>query len=258
MRGARKVAVGVLKEPLAAPARRRGRLEAAVPPTPRGFRRRRWTRSSRRAVRFTNKPRPTAQNPSTAERIRSSRSAATARAELALARTSILSVLPCKPTTAWAKLVEFMLYALWGSGQKVGHATLGRRASASPGRTRRSAPACWRPAICGATRRCSSSQDALREGHHRPGRLDFVEAKLRRTRPTPHPAGESRYLVEPNVKEERAACATSTRSSGSPNISTASRMCGRIWSRASSTDEELAAFRRARPSRGPCAAICIS
>ncbi|MFD0461364.1 hypothetical protein ACFQY9_05200 [Microvirga aerilata] len=57
---------------------------------------------------------------------------------------------------------------------------------------------------------------------------EFVDAKLKERDARVAKAGASRYLVEPNVKDGKGACATSTRSSGSPNTSTG---CGspRSW-----------------------------
>ena len=47
---------------------------------------------------------------------------------------------------------------------------------------------------------------------------DFVEAKLAERDKRHLRQGESRYLVEPNIKEGKGACAICRRSTGSANI----------------------------------------
>ena len=115
----------------------------------------------------------------------------------------LLFVLPYKPT-AWGELVaEALLYCLWDMGLKVGHAT-------------RSVSECIRQAKADMTIRT-----ALLESRHLFGdaslydelttRFDkevvpgtapqFVAAKLAEREERHRRAGQSRYLVEPNVKD---------------------------------------------------------
>ena len=115
----------------------------------------------------------------------------------------LLFVLPYKQT-AWGETVaEALLYCLWDMGQKVGHAT-------------RSVSECIRQAKADMTIRT-----ALLESRHLfgdaalygelttrfekevvPGSAaDFVAAKLAEREERHRRAGQSRYLVEPNVKD---------------------------------------------------------
>ena len=73
---------------------------------------------------------------------------------------------------------------------------------ASPNRTSRSAPRCSKRAICGATASSSTSCARNSGARSRAGTgQDFVEAKLAERDERHARQGESRYLVEPNIKE---------------------------------------------------------
>jgi len=115
----------------------------------------------------------------------------------------LLFIRPFKPTTWDQHVIEFILYMLWDLGLKVGHAT-------------RSLPECVRLAKQDITIRT-----ALLEARYLWGDLglynqlrkmfwseiatgsgqDFVEAKLAERDERHRAQGESRYLVEPNIKE---------------------------------------------------------
>src|SRR5271170_1673716 len=115
----------------------------------------------------------------------------------------LLFVLPYKPTAWGESVAEALLYCLWDMGQKVGHAT-------------RSVSECIRQAKADMTIRT-----ALLESRHLFGdaglydelttRFDkevvqgtapqFVAAKLAEREERHRRAGQSRYLVEPNVKD---------------------------------------------------------
>ncbi len=115
----------------------------------------------------------------------------------------LLFVLPYKQTAWGESVVEFLLYLLWDLGLKVGHAT-------------RSIDECIRRARSDYTIRTSvlearfiCGRDALfgtlkerfwKEVVTGSGR-DFVEAKLAERHNRHAGAGESRYLVEPNIKD---------------------------------------------------------
>jgi len=145
-----------------------------------------------------------AQNPSTAERIAIVAVGGYGRGPLAPGSDiDLLFVLPYKQTAWGESAVEFMLYALWDLGQKVGHAT-------------RSVDECIRLARSDMTIRTSVLEarylwgdralfDQLKTRFEKDiigqGGLDFVEAKLAERDQRHTRAGESRYLVEPNVKE---------------------------------------------------------
>jgi [protein-PII] uridylyltransferase len=115
----------------------------------------------------------------------------------------LLFIRPFKPTSWDEHVIEFVLYMLWDLGLKVGHAT-------------RSLPECVRLAKQDITIRT-----ALLEARYLWGDLalydslrkmfwsdiatgsgqDFVEAKLAEREARHQHQGESRYLVEPNIKE---------------------------------------------------------
>ncbi len=115
----------------------------------------------------------------------------------------LLFIRPNKPTQWDEHVIEFILYMLWDLGLKVGHAT-------------RSLPECVRQAKNDITIRT-----ALLEARYLWGDLalydqlrkifwseiatgsgqDFVEAKLAEREERHRLQGESRFLVEPNIKE---------------------------------------------------------
>jgi len=116
----------------------------------------------------------------------------------------LLFLLPYKQTPWGESVVEFMLYALWDLGHKVGHAT-------------RSVEQCLRLSKSDMTIRTSVLEsrylcgsvplfDSLKQRFAREvvgerGGWDFVEAKLAERDERHRQAGESRYLVEPNIKD---------------------------------------------------------
>jgi [protein-PII] uridylyltransferase len=115
----------------------------------------------------------------------------------------LLFVLPHKQTAWGESAIEFILYVLWDLGLKVGHAT-------------RSLDECVRLAksdhtirtavlearfVCGRMPLYDRLMDKFwKEVVTGTGR-DFVEAKLDERHKRHMAAGESRYLVEPNVKD---------------------------------------------------------
>jgi [protein-PII] uridylyltransferase len=115
----------------------------------------------------------------------------------------LLFIRPQKPTTWDEHVIEFILYMLWDLGLKVGHAT-------------RSLPECVRLAKQDITIRTALLEarylwgdQAMYEELRRKfwseiatgSGQDFVEAKLAERDDRHHHQGESRYLVEPNIKE---------------------------------------------------------
>lgn len=116
----------------------------------------------------------------------------------------LLFLLPYKQTSWGESVVEFILYALWDLGLKVGHAT-------------RSVDQCIRLARGDMTIRTSvlearflagseSLHQALRQRFQRDivkqgSNEDFVDSKLAERDQRHARAGESRYLVEPNIKD---------------------------------------------------------
>ncbi len=145
-----------------------------------------------------------AQNPTASERISVVATGGYGRAQLAPGSdVDLLFVRPFKQTPWGESVIEFILYMLWDLGLKVGHAT-------------RSLAECVRLAKQDITIRTALLEaryiwgdrelfDELRvkfwgevatgNGH------DFVEAKLAERDQRHMQQGESRYRVEPNIKE---------------------------------------------------------
>ena len=153
---------------------------------------------------FTVKHAFYAQNPTDSEHIAVVAVGGYGRGALAPGSdVDLLFVLPYKQTAWGESVIEFMLYVLWDLGLKVGHAT-------------RSIDECIRLAksdhtirtavlesrfVCGDeglfdTLKVRFAKDVV-TGTGR----DFVEAKLEERARRHAGAGESRYLVEPNVKD---------------------------------------------------------
>jgi [protein-PII] uridylyltransferase len=145
-----------------------------------------------------------AQNPSSAERICIVATGGYGRGELAPGSDIDLLFLRPFKQTAWGEsVIEFILYMLWDLGLKVGHAT-------------RSLAECVRLSKLDITIRT-----AILEARYLWGDTglyedlrkkfwtevatgngnDFVEAKLAERNRRHERQGESRYLVEPNIKE---------------------------------------------------------
>ncbi|MBI1260180.1 MAG: [protein-PII] uridylyltransferase [Rhizobiales bacterium] len=145
-----------------------------------------------------------AANPSGAERLTITAVGGYGRGTMAPGSDiDLLFLLPYKQTPWGESVVEYMLYVLWDLGLKVGHAT-------------RSVTDCIR-----LSREDFTIRTALLESRYIIGDRDlfeeletrfdaevvkgtgdeFVEAKLAERDVRHRRAGESRYLVEPNVKE---------------------------------------------------------
>ena len=145
-----------------------------------------------------------AQNPSSAERIAIVATGGYGRGELAPGSDiDLLFVRPFKQTAWGESVIEFILYMLWDLGLKVGHAT-------------RSLAECVRLSKLDVTIRTAVLEARYLWGDHGlyddlrkkfwsevatgNGR-DFVNAKLAERDQRHQRQGESRYLVEPNIKE---------------------------------------------------------
>ena len=117
----------------------------------------------------------------------------------------LLFVLPYKQTAWGESVVEYMLYILWDMGLKVGHAT-------------RTVPQCLSLAKADMTIRTSllemryltGDETLFKELHDEfwskivPGtEREFINAKFEERELRHKRAGQSRYLVEPNIKESK-------------------------------------------------------
>src|SRR5471032_2634588 len=145
-----------------------------------------------------------AQNPSSAERICVVATGGYGRGELAPGSDIDLLFLRPFKQTAWGEsVIEFILYMLWDLGLKVGHAT---RSLAESVRLAKQ-DVTIRTALLEARYLWGDKQlyDELRKKFWSEvatgNGQDFVEAKLAERDERHRRQGESRYLVEPNIKE---------------------------------------------------------
>src|SRR5499433_78277 len=145
-----------------------------------------------------------AENPSEAERMAIVATGGYGRGVLAAGSDiDLLFLLPYKQTAWGESVAETILYCLWDMGLKVGHAT-------------RSVNECIRQAKADMTIRTSLLEARYLLGDHKlydelVARFDkeivqgtaaeFVAAKLAEREERHRRAGQSRYLVEPNVKD---------------------------------------------------------
>src|SRR6266480_5174120 len=145
-----------------------------------------------------------AQNPSEAERMAIVATGGYGRGVLAAGSDiDLLFLLPYKQTAWGESVAETILYCLWDMGLKVGHAT-------------RSVNECIRAAKSDMTIRTAVLEARFLLGDRKlydefvarfdkevvPGTTaEFVAAKLAEREERHRRAGQSRYLVEPNVKD---------------------------------------------------------
>ncbi len=145
-----------------------------------------------------------AENPTSSERITVVATGGYGRGELAPGSdVDLLFVRPFKQTQWGESVIEFILYMLWDMGMKVGHAT-------------RSLADCVRLAKQDITIRTAILEERFLWGDHAlhdelrkkfwtevatGSGQDFVDAKLAERDQRHTRQGESRYLVEPNIKE---------------------------------------------------------
>jgi len=145
-----------------------------------------------------------AANPSAAERLSVVATGGFGRGEMApLSDIDLLFLRPYKQTPRGEQIVEFMLYLLWDLGLKVGHATRTVEESlryADRDHTIRTALLearyIWGDrALFDELTKLYAQKFTSGDGR------DFVEAKLSERDQRHQRMGDSRYVVEPNVKE---------------------------------------------------------
>ncbi len=145
-----------------------------------------------------------AANPSAAERLGLMATGGFGRGELApLSDLDLLFLRPYKQTPRGEQIVEYMLYLLWDMGLKVGHATRTVEESlryADRDHTIRTALLEARY-IWGDRALCDDLMKAFAQRFTGGDGRDFVEAKLGERDERHRRMGDSRYVVEPNVKE---------------------------------------------------------
>ncbi|MFI5000603.1 MAG: [protein-PII] uridylyltransferase [Reyranellales bacterium] len=145
-----------------------------------------------------------AANPSSAERLGVVATGGFGRGELApLSDLDLLFLRPYKQTPRGEQIVEFMLYLLWDLGLKVGHATRTVDESlryADRDHTIRTALLEARY-LWGDRELYDDLMKAFAQRFTGGDGRDFVEAKLGERDQRHLRMGDSRYVVEPNVKE---------------------------------------------------------
>src|SRR5476651_1854692 len=145
-----------------------------------------------------------ARNPTEGERLAVMAVGGYGRGALApFSDIDLLFLLPYKPTAHTESVIEFMLYALWDLGFKVGHAsrTLAEciRLSREDITIRTAILEARR--LTGDERLAAELQHRFREELVKGTSVEFVAAKLKERDERHSKAGASRYVVEPNVKE---------------------------------------------------------
>ena len=128
------------------------------------------------------------------------------RGELApLSDIDLLFLLPYKPTPSTEQLVEFMLYVLWDLGLKVGHAVRSvdeniRQAKADFTIRTTLLEARW---VWGDQELAAELIARFKKEIKRGTAAEFVQAKLAERDERHLKVGDSRYRLEPNVKEDK-------------------------------------------------------
>jgi len=149
-----------------------------------------------------------ARNPTEGERMALMAVGGYGRGALApFSDIDLLFLRPYKPTAHSESVIEFMLYALWDLGFKVGHAS--RTVDECIKLSREDFTI--RTSILEARRLCGDEQLAeelkrrFRDEVVKGTAAEFVAAKLKERDERHAKAGASRYVVEPNVKEGKGA-----------------------------------------------------
>ena len=144
--------------------------------------------------------------PTTGERISIIAIGGYGRGELApLSDVDLLFLLPYKPTPFTEHLVEFMLYLLWDLGLKVGHAVRSVDENISHAKvdmTIRTTllEARW---VWGDQDLAAELTSRFKKEIKRGTAKEFIQAKLDERDQRHKKLGDSRYRLEPNVKEDK-------------------------------------------------------
>ena len=145
-----------------------------------------------------------ARNPTEGERLALMAVGGYGRGALApFSDVDLLFLRPYKQTPHAESVIEYMLYALWDLGFKVGHASRTIDECIKLSRedfTIRTALLEARP-IAGDPKLAAELKSRFRKDIQSHGAAEFVAAKLAERDERHAKAGSSRYMVEPNVKE---------------------------------------------------------
>ena len=149
-----------------------------------------------------------ARNPTEGERLALMAVGGYGRGALApFSDIDLLFLRPYKPTAHTESVIEFMLYALWDLGFKVGHASRTVEESLKLSRQdftiRTSILEARR--LAGDEKLSDELKRRFRQELVKGTGAEFVAAKLKERDERHARAGASRYLVEPNVKEGKGA-----------------------------------------------------
>jgi [protein-PII] uridylyltransferase len=126
------------------------------------------------------------------------------RGELApFSDVDLLFVVPEKRPPETERLIEYILYILWDLGLKVGHAT---RSVAEAIRLAKADQTILTTLlesryVCGDEALYRELKESFQAKVVEPGGLDYVEAKLAERNERHQHMGDSRYVLEPNVKD---------------------------------------------------------
>ncbi|MCB1378676.1 MAG: [protein-PII] uridylyltransferase [Alphaproteobacteria bacterium] len=115
----------------------------------------------------------------------------------------LLFILPARQSQRIQSIAEFILYTLWDLRQKVGHATRSIEECIRLAKTDNTILTAILEAryICGDRDLYDQLAHDFRRDIVAKGAKEFVESKLAERDARLHKAGESRYLVEPDVKD---------------------------------------------------------
>ena len=149
-----------------------------------------------------------ARNPTEGERLALMAVGGYGRGALApFSDIDLLFLRPYKQTAHTESVIEFMLYALWDLGFKVGHAsrTVDEciKLSREDYTIRTSILEARR--LIGDEKLCEDLKKRFRDEVVKGTTIEFVSAKLKERDERHAKAGASRYVVEPNVKEGKGA-----------------------------------------------------
>ena len=173
----------------------------------------------------------------------------------------LLFLLPYKQTPWGESVAEYMLYMLWDLGFKVGHAT--RTVDQCLKMSRATSRCARRCSTCGSSTATASSiaefEERFRTEVVAGTARAFIDAKMAERDERHRTAGESRYKVEPNIKDGKG---------GLRDLHTlhwlSKYLYGQGVGRGDGRRRHLHARRRSRPSAaaktscGPSAASCTS
>ncbi|MGH6830746.1 MAG: nucleotidyltransferase domain-containing protein, partial [Methylocella sp.] len=115
----------------------------------------------------------------------------------------LLFLLPAKQSGRLRNIAEFILYTLWDTGQKVGHSTRDIDECIRLAKTDSTILTALLEArhICGDATLSANLIKQFRRNIVAKSAREFVKSKLAERDLRHHKAGESRYLVEPDVKD---------------------------------------------------------